>query len=133
MSAEEAHVWRVDYTGSKMGMWIFLFTEIMLFGGMFLLYAVYRAVHPEAFHHAAQELDVLLGTFNTLILLTSSLTMALSISFVQRGKKMPSALCLGITVLCGVGFLVNKYLEWGAKFSHGIYPNSPEMLLHPKG
>lgn len=133
MSAEEAHVWRVDYTGSKMGMWVFLFTEIMLFGGMFLLYAVYRAIHPEDFHHAAQELDVLLGTFNTLILLTSSLTMALSIAFVQRGKKRPSAICLGITILCALGFLINKYFEWGAKFSHGIYPSSPEMLLHPKG
>jgi len=83
MSAEEAHVWRVDYTSSKMGMWIFLFTEIMLFGGMFVIYSVYRAVHPEEFHHAAQALDVLLGTFNTLILLTSSLTMALSIAFIR--------------------------------------------------
>ncbi|MDV2503550.1 MAG: cytochrome c oxidase subunit 3 family protein [bacterium] len=133
MSAEEAHVWRVDYTSSKMGMWVFLFTEVLLFGGMFVIYSVYRAVHPEEFHRAAQELDVLLGTFNTLILLTSSLTMALSIAFIQRGKKNPSAICLGITILCALGFLINKYFEWGAKFSHGLYPSSPEMLLHPKG
>jgi cytochrome c oxidase subunit 3 len=130
MSAEEAHVWRVDYTSSRMGMWIFLFTEVLLFGGMFVLYSIYRAVHPEEFHLAAKELDVLLGTMNTLILLTSSLTMALSISFIQRGKKRWSIGCLSITILCGVLFLVNKFFEWGAKFSHGIYPNSPELLQH---
>ena len=133
MSAEEAHVWRVDYTSAKMGMWVFLFTEVLLFGGMFVIYSVYRAVHPEDFHHAAQELDVLLGTFNTLILLTSSLTMALSISFIQRGNKRWSIYCLSITIICGFGFLVNKYFEWGAKFSHGLYPSSPEMLHHPPG
>jgi cytochrome c oxidase subunit 3 len=121
------HVKHVDYTGAKIGMWLFLFTEVLLFGGMFLLYAVYRANNPADFHRAAQELDTLLGAANTVILLTSSLTMALSIAAIQRGKKGLSMGMLTATILLGLAFLVNKYFEWGAKFSHGIYPNSPTL------
>jgi cytochrome c oxidase subunit 3 len=122
-----------DYTGSKVGIWLFLITEVILFGGMFLLYSVYRSGHPEAFHEAAAELDTLVGTINTIILLTSSLTMALSIAAVHRGNRGLALVMLAITVICGGAFMVNKYFEWGTKISHGIYPGSEYLLAHPEG
>src|SRR5574338_507146 len=70
-----------------MGMWLFLFTELILFGGMFILYSVYRFKFPADFHLAAKELNTIVGTLNTAILLTSSLTMALSITAIQRRQK----------------------------------------------
>jgi cytochrome c oxidase subunit 3 len=122
-----------DYTGSKIAIWLFLITEVLLFGGMFLLYSVYRADYPEAFHEAAGELDTLVGTINTIVLLTSSLTMVLSIAAVQRGNRALALVMLALTVICGGVFMVNKYFEWGAKIHHGIYPGSEYLLAHPKG
>jgi cytochrome c oxidase subunit 3 len=122
-----------DYTGSKLGMWLFLFTEVLLFGGLFLVYSVYRSTHSAAFHEAAAELDVVIGTANTVILLTSSLCMALSISALQRGKRSSSLALQSATVLLGLVFLVNKYFEWSAKIHHGIYPGSEELLGREHG
>ena len=73
-------------------MWLFLLSEILLFGGMFILYSAYRYKNPVDFHHASRELEVILGTLNTLILLTSSLTMAISISAIQKGQRKLSSL-----------------------------------------
>jgi len=122
-----------DYHGAKMGMWLFLFTEVLLFGGLFLLYAVYLSRYPGEFHRAGQDLDAVLGTTNTLVLITSSFTMALSISMLQKGKKKLAIILVGITILCAFGFLAIKYVEWSAKFHHGIYPNAPELLERPHG
>lgn len=122
-----------DYTGAKMGMWIFLFTEMLLFGGMFLLYSVYRYKYAAEFHEAAQHLDVTIGTINTLALLTSSMTMAMSITALRRGKKGLSLFLQGATILLGAVFLVNKYIEWGAEIRHGIYPGSEVLLSKSKG
>lgn len=122
-----------DYTGAKIGMWLFLFTELLLFGGMFILYAAYRARTPEAFHNAAMELDTLIGTINTLILLTSSLTMVLSIMALQKDDKKTSLLFLGATIVFGFIFLVNKYFEWSEKIGHGIYPNSDQLTFFEGG
>jgi cytochrome c oxidase subunit 3 len=122
-----------DYKGSKFAIWLFLITEVILFGGMFILYSVYRSEYPQDFHHAAAELNTLLGTVNTLILLTSSLTMALAIAGAHHGNRKLSLWMLAVTVLCGIAFLVIKYFEWGAKFHHGIYPGSEYLLAHPKG
>jgi cytochrome c oxidase subunit 3 len=122
-----------DYRGSKIGIWLFLITEVLLFGGMFVLYSVYRSEYATDFHHAAGELNTLVGTVNTLILLTSSLTMALSIAATHRGNRKLALWMLAITVLCGAAFMVNKYFEWGAKIHHGIYPGSPTLATHPKG
>lgn len=122
-----------DYTGSKIGIWLFLITEILLFGGMFLLYSIYRSEYPGDFHTAAKELDTLVGTINTLILLTSSLTMALSIAGAHHGNRKLAVAMLIITVIFGGWFMVNKYFEWGAKISHGIYPGSEVLGHHPKG
>ncbi|OGP74537.1 MAG: cytochrome C oxidase subunit III [Deltaproteobacteria bacterium RBG_16_49_23] len=120
-------------TGSKMGMWLFLLSEILLFGGLFILYSVYRFNNPQAFHLAAEALDRPLGTLNTLILLTSSLTMALSISFLKKGGPRRSLLFLSATLFLGLLFLFNKYLEWTWKVHHGIYPDAPRLLEREKG
>lgn len=127
-----AHIHRDD-VASRMGMWLFLFTELLLFGGMFILYSVYRFTHPEDFHLAAKELNTVIGTFNTAILLTSSLTMALSIAAIQRKQKTLSIIFQLLTIVLALGFMVNKYFEWGAKFHHGIYPGSDTLLSKPSG
>ena len=80
-----------------------------------------------------RELEVILGTFNTIILLTSSLSMAASISAIQRGQRRLSMVLLMVTMALGLLFLVNKGFEWGTKIEHGIYPNSPTLLARAKG
>jgi len=130
--AAEHHVHRDD-VGAKMGMWLFLFTEVLLFGGMFLAYAVYRFQYPEQFKLAALELDTTMGTLNTIILLTYSLTMALSILALQKRNKFFSIINLLLTIFFAFGFMINKYFEWSAKFSHGIYPGSEELLNKQNG
>jgi cytochrome c oxidase subunit 3 len=130
---ETTHIEHRDYLGAKLGMWLFLFTEILLFGGMFLLYSVYRTVHSADFHDAAKEMSVTIGAINTIILLTSSLTMALSISALQRGEKFRSLLFQAMTVVFGCAFLVNKYFEWTEHIGRGYYPNSPELLAMGHG
>jgi cytochrome c oxidase subunit 3 len=122
-----------DDTGAKLGMWLFILSELLLFGGMFILYATYRYRNPVDFHHASRELDVILGTFNTIILLTSSLSMASSISAIQRGHRKLSMVLLMATMALGLLFLVNKGFEWGTKIEYGIYPNSPALLARAKG
>jgi cytochrome c oxidase subunit 3 len=79
------------------------------------------------------ELDYVIGVVNTLVLLTSSLTMAVSISAVQKGDRRLAMIMLAFTVVLGAVFLVNKYFEWGAKIHHGLYPNGPELLQRPPG
>jgi cytochrome c oxidase subunit 3 len=122
-----------DNTGSKIGMWLFLLSEIILFGGLFLLYSSYRYKNPFDFHLAAWELNRVLGTINTLILITSSLTIALSILFVQKGDRKLSMILLSATIFLGLLFLGIKYVEWTAKIEHGLYPNSPRLLGRSKG
>jgi cytochrome c oxidase subunit 3 len=116
-----------------MGMWLFLFTELILFGGLFIVYAVYRFGHGEEFHLAAKELDRLVGTVNTIILLTSSMTVAMSITAIQEGRKKFAMMLVSITIVLATAFLVNKYFEWGHKIEMGIYPRSPELLAKPAG
>ncbi|HVP80648.1 MAG TPA: cytochrome c oxidase subunit 3 family protein [Thermodesulfobacteriota bacterium] len=120
-------------TSAKLGMWLFILSELLLFGGMFILYSAYRYKNPVDFHHASRELEVLLGTFNTLILLTSSLSVAASISALQRGQSKLSMVLLMVTMALGLLFLFNKGFEWGTKIEHGIYPNSPALLARAKG
>jgi len=122
-----------DYEGAKFGMWLFLFTEIILFGGLFILYSAYRSRYPGEFHQGGQDLNAVIGVANTFILLTSSLTMALSIAAIQRGNRKLSIGCLGFTIILGAVFLINKYMEWSAEIGHGLYPNSPELLQQPHG
>jgi cytochrome c oxidase subunit 3 len=133
MDKSTAHIKHVDYTGAKMGMWIFLFTELIFFGGLFLLYAVYRLQYLEDFHTAAAGLDRLLGAVNTVVLITSSLTMALSIAAMKNNNRRLSIRFQALTIVLGMAFLVIKYFEWSAKIHHGIYPGSPGLLAQPQG
>ncbi len=121
------HIHRDD-EGDKLGMWLFIFTELLLFGMLFIVYAVYRYKNPVAFQLAGQELNVMLGTLNTVILLISSATVAMSITAIQRGKKFQALTFLGITIFIAVLFLVNKYFEWGDKIDYGFYPKAAELL-----
>jgi cytochrome c oxidase subunit 3 len=122
-----------DDIGTRMGMWLFLFTELLLFGGMFFLYSVYRFVNQQDFHIAAKELDTLIGTLNTAILLTSSLTMALSIAAIQKAKVSLSIFFQLVTILLGIVFLVNKYFEWMHHINMGLYPGADELLSKGPG
>jgi cytochrome c oxidase subunit III len=130
LSTETGHI---DYAGKKMGMWFFLFTEILFFGGMFLLYSIFRYKYAQDFHSAAAEENIILGTINTVILLTSSFTIALSISAIKKGEKVSSIILQLATILMGVVFLIIKYFEWNAKITVGIYPDSPVLLALSKG
>ena len=131
-TANIEHEHRDDF-GSKMGMWLFLLTELVLFGGLFILYMAYRFQYAEAFHAAARELNKGVGTLNTIILLTSSLTMVLSIVAIQKNRKQLSMFLIALTIAFAGSFMVNKFFEWSLKISHGIYPNSPTLLEKDKG
>lgn len=118
----------IDKTGIKIGMWIFLYSEIILFGGLFVLYAAYFHRYPEFFVEGGKELDRVIGALNTIVLLVSSFTVAASITAIQRDEKKKCIGLLIFSVFCGCIFLVNKYFEWGAKFHHDIYPNSETLV-----
>ena len=127
-SAEDTHGHQVDpaveYSSSKLGMWLFLGTEILLFGGLFAAYAIFRAKYPEMFFEQHLELNKKMGAINTCILIFSSLTMAMGVSAIQRGKQKTTAILILITILCGLGFGVVKYFEYSAKFHHHLYPST---------
>ena len=126
------HVHRDD-VGARMGMWLFLFTELLLFGGLFLVYAVYRHEYIDQFRVAAMALNTTVGALNTIILLTSSLTVALSIAALQKGNKSLSIMLLVMTNILAFAFMVNKYFEWSEKIHHGLFPGSETMLNLPDG
>ncbi|RLD37500.1 MAG: cytochrome c oxidase subunit 3 family protein [Bacteroidetes bacterium] len=122
-----------DAKASKLGMWLFLYTELLLFGGLFLVYMVYRFLNQEAFLEASYELNVWMGTVNTIILLTSSLTIAMSITALQKGDKKLSVILLWLTIAAALAFLVIKYFEWSAKFEHGLFPGMEHYDALPVG
>lgn len=117
-----------DQEGSKLGMWLFIFTELLLFGGLFLVYSIYRFLNPEAFQLAGHELNLTIGAINTIILLVSSMTIAMSTSALQKKNKGLTVFLLEITIILALIFLINKYFEWGVKFDHGIWPGSPHLI-----
>ena len=123
----------VDYEGKKIGMWMFLFTELLFFGGMFLLYSVFRYRFASEFHTAAKDENVVLGSVNTFMLLTSSFAIALAISAMRKGKSRLSSFLQLATIGMGITFLVIKYFEWGTKIAQGLYPNSPVLLKKSQG
>lgn len=122
-----------DFSGIRLGMWLFLYSEIILFGGLFVLYAAYFHKFPDDFVEGGKQLNRVIGAVNTIILLVSSFTVAASITAVrQKSRKLALGL-IGFSLICGVIFLVNKYFEWGAKFHHDIYPNSETLVNGPPG
>ena len=126
-NAHREHI-HYDAEAAKIGMWLFIFTELLLFGGLFIVYSIYRYMNQEAFHLAAEELNTTIGAINTVLLLISSMTIAMSTTTLQLKKKGATIALLAITIIIGVIFLVNKYFEWGLKFEHGIYPGSEHLL-----
>lgn len=126
-----------EFEASKFGMWVFLVTEIMLFGGLFVAYIIFRNLYPEMYHASSHHLNKIMGGTNTIVLLLSSLTMALAIGAAQRNQRAKSARYLVVTLLCACTFLVIKYFEYKEKFHHGLLPagffTNQEMLqAHPK-
>ena len=117
-----------DDIGAKLGMWVFIFTEILLFGGLFLVYAIMRSSYSTEFHQAAHHLNAFIGTINTVVLLLSSATVAMSITAVQKGNNKLAVVLLFITLLCAAVFMLNKYFEWGHKIHIGLYPGSDLMV-----
>ena len=104
-----------QFDSGKLGMWLFLATEVLFFGGLFACYAVLRARNPEVFSYASHFLDTQMGGINTCVLIASSLTMAFAVRFAQLGKKKMLVLCLWLTMGGAVGFLVIKYFEYTHK------------------
>jgi len=109
-----------QFAAGKLGMWIFLITEILFFGGLFCAYAVYRANHPEIFFWAHEFLNKGLGAINTGVLITSSLTMAWGVRCAQCDQQRGLVLCLVLTLLCAFGFLGIKYVEYKHKLEDGL-------------
>lgn len=123
-----------DDEASKLGMWLFLFTELLLFGGLFLVYSIYRYLNAEAFLHASYNLNVMLGTINTVVLLTSSWTVAMAVTAMQKGDIKFATRLIDATLFFAVVFLVIKYFEWTAKFEHGLFPGMEHYnQLEPGG
>ncbi|HTY42218.1 MAG TPA: cytochrome c oxidase subunit 3 family protein [Thermoanaerobaculia bacterium] len=107
---------------SSLGMWIFLVTEVLFFGGMFTAYAIYRETYRHAFEGASNLLDLRLGAFNTVVLIVSSLTMALAVWASQQGRTRLLGLFLVLTMTLGTTFLVVKYFEYAHKFENHEVP-----------
>lgn len=122
-----------DPTGSRFGMWVFLYSEIMLFAGLFVLFAAYFREYQPDFVKGGRELNVVFGAANTVILLFSSFTVAASITAVRLAQPRRALAFLGTSIGCGAIFLINKYFEWEHKIRHGYYPNSPKLLEGPHG
>jgi cytochrome c oxidase subunit 3 len=109
-------------TAVRLGMWLFLATEVLLFAGLFLGYAVYRHFYHPAFHAASRTLDLGLGATNTIVLITSSLFVAIGYWAIKVGKNKLGAGMLILTVLCALIFLAIKAVEYHHKFEEGALP-----------
>jgi cytochrome c oxidase subunit 3 len=107
---------------NQLGMWVFLVTEVMLFGGIFMSYAVYTYAYPEAFGAASRELNLVLSTINTFVLLCSSLTMALAVRSAQLSRRRALVLFLVLTMVLGWIFLGIKATEYYEDYTHHLIP-----------
>lgn len=109
-----------QFESARLGMWLFLATEVLLFGGLFCAYAVYRAAHPEVFVYAHRFLDARLGAVNTVVLISSSLTMAWAVHCAQTGRRRGLIRLLTATLVFATAFLGIKYVEYESKWRHGL-------------
>jgi cytochrome c oxidase subunit 3 len=120
-----------EFIASKEGVWLFLATEILMFGGLFVALTVFRGLYPEIFVKGATTVDWRMGALNTVVLIFSSLTMALGIHYFQKGNRQKAIISLAVTVLCGAVFMVVKYFEYSHKLHLGLAPakffTNPEM------
>jgi cytochrome c oxidase subunit III len=116
-------------TNSKLGIWVFLASEIMLFGGLFSAYVFLRIAAPEGdFDYWGSKLSVPKATFNTLVLILSSVTMVMAWASLKLKQFDKYKMYLGVTILCALAFLFVKYFEYTGKFHHGIYPSSSTFM-----
>jgi cytochrome c oxidase subunit 3 len=113
-----------EFEACKQAMWIFLVTEILFFSGMFLAYAILRVFYPDMMKQAHELLNWRMGGLNTIILICSSLTMALAVSASQRGETKKLIRCLWLTLMFAAGFLVVKFFEYSHKIHEGILPGA---------
>ena len=113
-----------EFEACKQGMWIFLVTEVLFFAGMFVAYAVLRVFYPEMMKDVHHLLDWRMGALNTVILICSSLTMALAVSASQRGENKKVVANLWITLVCAGGFLVVKFFEYSHKIHEKMLPGA---------
>jgi cytochrome c oxidase subunit 3 len=111
-----------QHEASWLGMWVFLATEVMFFGGMFLGYMFYRNAYPQGFASASNRLDIWLGTINTAVLICSSFTMALAVRAGQIGQKRLVMIFLSLTIVLGTVFLGIKFTEYYEKFAEHLVP-----------
>jgi cytochrome c oxidase subunit III len=114
----------VAFESAKLGVWTFLATEVLLFGALFTAYTVFRVKYPDLFRAEHAKLDRVLGAVNTVVLITSSLMVVFGVDAVKRGKKRLFEACFGATILLAAVFLCIKYVEYAAKFHHGLYPRT---------
>jgi cytochrome c oxidase subunit III len=113
-----------QHEASTLGMWFFLATEILFFGGILLAYTIYRVLYPHAWALGAEHQNVVMGTINTIVLLGSSLTMALSVKFAQSGRRMPTVWMLLATLFLGTLFLGIKGFEYAEHIHEGFFPGA---------
>jgi len=133
MSGNNHYTEQQESETGKLGMWIFLFTELFLFGGLFLVYAVFRSKYSADFHTAASELNALIGTLNTVFLLTSSMTVAMSLTAIQKNNRNLALFLVFATIFLAALFMLNKYFEWSHKFHFKLYPGSEVLKNLPHG
>ncbi len=121
-----------QYSSAKQGVWLFMVTEILMFGGLFVAYLIYKSLYAPVFHVGSSYLDVKLGSINTVILILSSFTMALGIYYNQINDKKKAIIALLVTILCALGFMTIKFFEYSHKIHLGLLPgkffDNPEFL-----
>jgi len=126
--AEQFDSLEQQHEAATLGIWTFLATEVLFFGGLFTAYVVYRFLYPQAFAEASHHTNLLYGTVNTAVLLTSSLTMALAVQAAQEGRNRALVRCLAATIVLGIGFLLVKGLEYREHFAHHLVPGAQFAL-----
>jgi cytochrome c oxidase subunit 3 len=119
-----------QFESNRMGVWLFLVTEILFFGGLFCAFAVFRTWYLPGFLEAHHHLDKVMGAINTLVLITSSLSMALAVRSAQVANKKATTALLAFTIFCAFIFLVVKYFEYAHKFHEGLLPGA---AFHAEG
>ena len=121
-----------EHEAGKQGVWIFMVTELMMFGGLFVGYFIYRFKYPEMYTAGGDSLNWVLGALNTLVLLISSFTMAQAVTETMKGENKKALRLVIITTVCAFIFLIVKYFEYTGKIAHGLFPGlnmwNPDMV-----
>ena len=126
------HIHHMDpvtaYGAAKLGMWLFLATELLLFGVLFTAFALFRTEYLAEFNKGSEKLNWMLGAFNTVVLLVSSFTAAVAVDAARKGENGRVVKLFGFTIFCGLIFLVVKYVEYSEKYAHGYWPGGANFF-----